>query len=86
MLLFGAGLSVYTGYLIAYCAEKTGGTCYEEIASKLYGPKVMRFTSFCNVLCNGGFLIGYAVLLKNLLPYTLEQFSDNIPHFIGNND
>lgn len=32
LLTFGAGLSLYTGYLIAYAAEMTGGKSYEEIA------------------------------------------------------
>lgn len=87
MLLGGAALSVYTGYLIAYCAEKTGGTCYEEIANKLYGTRGMRFTSFCNILCNLGFLISYTVLLKNLIPYTIgELVGHDLPHWIGNND
>ena len=36
-LFFGGALSLYTGYLIAYCAEITGGSCYEEIANRLYG-------------------------------------------------
>ena len=61
MLFFGAALSVYTGYLIAYCAESTGGSCYEDIAYKLYGKAGLRFTSFCNILCNVGFLISYTV-------------------------
>lgn len=72
LLFFGAFLSVYTGYLIAYCAEATGGKCYEEIAYKLYGNAGLRFTSFCNILCNVGFLISYTVQMKNLMPYTLH--------------
>jgi len=88
MLLLGAAASVYTGYLIAYCAEKTGGTCYEEIAYKLYGTAGMRFTSFCNILCNVGFLISYTVLLKNLIPYMLEEMvgKDSLPKWMGDND
>ena len=86
MLWIFAAISVYTGYLIAYCAEKTGGTCYEEIANKLYGINGMRFTSFCNILCNLGFLVSYTVLLKNLIPYTLEALVDDLPHWIGDND
>jgi len=36
-ILMGAAVSFYAGYLIAYCAEKTGGKCYEDIANRLYG-------------------------------------------------
>jgi amino acid permease len=64
-ILFGGSLSLFTGYQIAYCAEKTGGRCYEEVAYKLYGTKGLQFTSFCNVLCNVGFLISYVVLVSN---------------------
>ena len=65
-ILFGGSLSLYTGFLIAFCAEKTGGTSYEEIAYHLYGTKGLRFTSFCNVLCNLGFVISYVVLVSVL--------------------
>lgn len=40
-LVFGGTVSFYSGYLIAYCAEKTGGHSYEEIAYKLYGTRAM---------------------------------------------
>ena len=36
-ILLGGVLSMYTGHLIAYCAEQTGGTCYEEIAMTCFG-------------------------------------------------
>ena len=39
LICLGAGLSLYTGWLIAYCAEKTGGDCYEAIANHLYGKR-----------------------------------------------
>jgi len=86
MLLFGSALSVYTGYLIAYCAEATGGACYEDIALKLYGKSGLKFTGVCNILCNVGFLISYAVQLKNLVPYTLSGFFDDLPEAIGDNN
>ena len=63
-ILFGASLSLYTGFLIAYCAEKTGGASFEEIAYHLYGTKGMKFTSICNLCCNMGFLISYIVLVS----------------------
>lgn len=63
-ILFGGALSLYTGFLIAYCAERTGGTSFEEIAYHLYGTKGLRFTSFCNILCLVGFVISYVVLVS----------------------
>jgi amino acid permease len=83
-IFFGAGLSLYTGYLISYCAEKTGGKSYEEIAGALYGKKGVTFTSFCNILCNVGFLISYIALFKTLMPFTLEHFDrDMVPWWLG---
>ena len=37
LILFGGSLSLFTGFLIAYAAEVTGGHNYEEIAFKIYG-------------------------------------------------
>jgi amino acid permease len=37
LILFGGSLSLFTGFLIAYAAEITGGHNYEEIAFKIYG-------------------------------------------------
>jgi amino acid permease len=99
-IFFGGSLSLYTGFLIAYCSEKTGGRSFEEIAFHLYGTKGMRFTCICNLLCNIGFLISYIVLVshrysffnyniflqfKELTPYTIENFGvHNLPDFLGN--
>jgi amino acid permease len=66
-----ASLSLFTGHLIAYCAEKTGGKSYEEVAYVLYGKNGLRFTSFCNICCNIGFLLSYCVLLKTTMPRVL---------------
>lgn len=89
-VFFGGALSLYTGYLISYCAEKTGGSSYEEIANNLYGKSGLRFTSFCNILCNVGFLISYIALFKTLMPYTIENFVDDpkntIPEWLQQKD
>ena len=63
-IFLGGGLSLFTGYLMALCSEYTGGRSYEEIANTLYGEKGLRFTSFCNILCNVGFLISYITLVS----------------------
>ena len=36
-ILFGAVISSFTGYIMAYVSEKTNGSCYEEIALATYG-------------------------------------------------
>ena len=64
LLMVSAALSCYTGWLIAYCAEETGGKSFEEIAYKLYGRKGMVITSVCNLSCNVGFLIANLILFK----------------------
>ena len=64
LLLLSAALSCYTGWLITYCAQETGGNSFEEIAMKLYGKKGMVLTSVCNLVCNVGFLISNLILFK----------------------
>lgn len=79
----GAFLSLFTGYLIAYAAEKTGGSSYEEIAYRLYGKPGLKFVSCCNLCCNIGFLVSYIVLFKSLMPFTIEILMglNNLPDF-----
>ena len=67
-IFFVAAQSLFTGHLIGYCAAYTDGKSYEEVAFKLYGVKGLRFTSFCNVVCNLGFLLSYCVLFKTTMP------------------
>lgn len=82
-IIWGGVLSLYTGYLISFCAEKTGGSSYEEIGLKIYGNAGMRITSFCNLLCNMGFLISYIVLFKQMMPYTLESMGIDLPEMFA---
>ena len=44
LLIFGAALSAYAGWLILLCCEKTNATRYEDIALATCGPKMMRIT------------------------------------------
>jgi amino acid permease len=73
LVLLGAGLSYYSGMLIAECAEHFGARRYEDIAMKVYGRKVAWFTSFMMLITMLGFAVAYIVLLKELLPLTLDQ-------------
>jgi len=88
LILLLAFISFYTGYLIAYCAAITGGWSYEEIAYRLYGKKGLQFTSFCNILCNVGFLIGYLCLFKTTMPSLLiELFGrEKVPIALDDSD
>ena len=65
LIVFGACISYYTGMLIVKCSEYTGRTRYEDIALKLYGPKVARITSGLNLVCLIGFEISYIVFVSN---------------------
>ena len=68
LILFGAMLSYYTGMLIVRCSERTGRTRYEDIALKIYGPRVARITSALNLICLIGFEISYIVFVSNAVP------------------
>jgi len=61
--------------MLTHCSEKTNGACFEEIAMVSFGKKAQGFTSVCMILCNGGFVISYIVLvsLKHILLYFLVQ-------------
>ena len=64
IIVFGGFLSAFAGYLVAYLAHKTGGSCYEEIALAVYGKSMMKFTSYCMLPCNIGFLASYFVVVS----------------------
>lgn len=83
LLFLGAGVSVYTGWLVILCCKHVNATRYEDLAMSTYGLKFSRFTSVCMLACLIGFVITYIVLFKELLPYTLELLSDNIPNALS---
>ena len=72
LICFGASMSAFTGYLIAYCCAKTSATCYEECAMATYGNWMRTLTSICMICCNIGFNVSYMVLFKSLMPYSIE--------------
>ena len=84
LIALGASISVYTGWLIVKCAEYCNATRYEDIALKLYGRKMSRFTSVMILLTMLGFVIAYIVLLKTLLPQTLQAvMSRDLPDWMA---
>jgi amino acid permease len=54
--------------LIVKCSEKTGRTRYEDIALKIYGPRVSRLTSVLNLICLIGFTFSYIVYISKAIP------------------
>ena len=84
LIIFGAGISVYTGWLVVKCAEYCEAARYEDIATQLYGTRCSKFSSVMILLTMLGFVIAYIVLLKSLLPQTIEALTGNtLPSFIG---
>jgi len=71
LIMIGASISVYTGWLVVKCAEYCNATRYEDIAQKLYGRGMSRFTSFMILFTMLGFVVAYIVLVSvtNLLSY-----------------
>ena len=77
LIMFGAIMSYYTGMLIVKCSEHTGRTRYEDIALKIYGPRVARITSILNLICLIGFEISYIVFVSNSVPEIFGINYDN---------
>lgn len=64
LLIFGALLSIYTGWLIVLCCEKLNAERYEDIALATFGRKASIFTSVCMFACLVGFAVSYIVLVS----------------------
>ena len=64
LIIFGAVISVFTGWLIVKCANDCGAKRYEDIALKLYGRRMATFTSIMILLTMLGFVIAYIVLVS----------------------
>lgn len=78
-IVLGAILSSFTGYLMAYAAHKTNGTCYEEIALATFGPGWQKFTSICMIPTNMGFVVSYVVLFKSFAPFSFKLAGLDLP-------
>jgi amino acid permease len=71
LLLIGAGLSLYTGWLVVICCHKVNASRYEDIAMATYGLKASRMTSVCMLMCLIGFVVSYIVLVSINYTYLL---------------
>ena len=75
LILFGASISVFAGWLIVQCAEECGARRYEDIALKLYGRNMATFTSFMMLLTMLGFVIAYIVLVSFIITNLTFSYS-----------
>lgn len=64
LILFGSTISVYTGWLIVRCSEYCHASRYEDIALRLFGPRMSKFTSVMILFTMLGFVIAYIVLVS----------------------
>ena len=73
MIVLGAAISVYTGWLIVKCADICGANRYEDIALHVFGRGMATFTSIMMLATMLGFVIAYIVLVSNLLCYIFNN-------------
>jgi amino acid permease len=66
LLLLGAFLSIYTGWLVVICCHKLDAQRYEDIAMATYGKKASVLTSICMLACLIGFVMSYIVLVSGI--------------------
>lgn len=78
-ILFGGSISLFAGWMLTHCSHATNGACYEEIAMASFGKKAQGFTSLCMILCNGGFVISYIVLVSPQFMLTFLKFKSFMP-------
>ena len=67
-LIFGAIITRFAGLLLIDCADKIGSDKYEDFAEACYGPKIKKVISWVNVVTLLGFVMGYIVAVKTLIP------------------
>jgi amino acid permease len=68
------GVAVITGvvsWMLSQAAEHYNARTCEEIALRASGPKLAAFTSVVMICAQVGFVVGYMVVLKSLLPETI---------------
>lgn len=97
LILFGAGISFYTGWLVVLACHKLNAGRYEDIAVATYGPRMKTATSICMLLCLIGFAVSYVVLVLKILKKSNSLYSSknsclthlnsylektNYPHFL----
>lgn len=83
LLLLGAVMSLYTGWLVVVCCHRLNASRYEDIALATYGKKASVLTSACMLACLIGFVVSYIVLVRqiHLMGYSLRSYSRT--HFRG---
>jgi len=64
LLVSGAAMSLYTGWLVVICCHRLNASRYEDIALATYGKKASVLTSICMLACLIGFIVSYIVLVS----------------------
>lgn len=72
LLIFGALLSLYTGWLVVVCCHRLRAKRFVDIAYSTYGGRASFITSICMLACLMGFVVSYIVLVRLLI---IIQFS-----------
>lgn len=80
LFIFGMIVALYSCQLLVLAAEKTGKLTYESIAEELYGPGMRKFAEINMIISNYGTIIGYILLLKDLIPNAFALFG--VDHFL----
>ena len=70
LLILGAILSMYTGWLVVLCCHKLNASRYEDIAMATYGKRASFMTSLCMLACLVGFVVSYIVLVSFYFPFS----------------
>ena len=88
LIILGAVNSYYTAMLMVKCSENTGKTRFEDIALKLYGPKMSKLTSILNLICLNGFTFSFIVYVSKAIPMIIGQYTDDkdLLQWIGDTD
>lgn len=72
MIILAVILSCVISWTLVRCASHFEAEILEEIALKAYGPALSKFTSVCLICTQMGFMVLNTILVKTILPYSLE--------------
>ena len=57
---------MFTSQMITHCSQQLKVSSFEGIALASFGKKTQRLTSICMIMCNGGFVVSYMVLVRKV--------------------
>ena len=87
LLLSTAAITGVVSWMLSQAAEHYNARTCEEIALRASGPKMAAITSVVMVCTQVGFVIGYMVVLKSLLPDTIQRaLGTSLPYFLSTSE